>query len=96
MQPAHSLKVGDCLHTVNGKRSIESVASRAVEPGDKTVTVVLDGATDLIVVGGVVTHAKPEHPEAHGKKRAADLARQNMQAKIKAFAKDMKGLRGAK
>jgi hypothetical protein len=57
---AMDLKPGDCLLTEGGgKNAVESVDRVAAKEGDVTYTVVLDGADDLVVVGGVVTHARP-------------------------------------
>jgi hypothetical protein len=61
MVSAQDLKPGDCLHTAAGKRLVQSVEVREAVAGDNTVTVVLQGGADMLVVGGVVTHAKPEH-----------------------------------
>ena len=38
--------------------------TRPVAPSDVTYTAEVEGDTDLIVVGGVVTHARPEHKPA--------------------------------
>ena len=38
--------------------------TRPAAPSDVTYTVEVEGDTDLIVVGGVVTHARPEHNPA--------------------------------
>jgi len=67
---AHEIKEGDCLLTLDGERTVKSVERRLATPKDVTYTVQLEGTHDLLVVGGVVTHAKPS---AHQKLTANDL-----------------------
>jgi hypothetical protein len=59
MVPAHMLKAGDCLLTAEGERMVASVKRSLAGPQDTTYTVNMEGATALIVVNGIVTHAKP-------------------------------------
>jgi len=66
---AMHLKPGHCLLTENGRKSaVTSVKRVPAKEGGDTYTVVLEGENDLLVVGGLVTHAKPSHP---AKKTAA-------------------------
>jgi secreted trypsin-like serine protease len=63
---AKDLKEGQCLHTVGGAKGVVTSIKRVKpEPGSETYTVVLEGADDLVVVDGVVTHAKPNEPVAN-------------------------------
>ena len=52
-----SLKPGDCLQTTDGHRLIASVGKLPLNASEETYTVVVGGDSELIVVGGVVTHA---------------------------------------
>ena len=54
---ARTLKVGACLHTVDGRREIESIEVVAPAANDETYTLELKGAS-LVAVGGVFTHAR--------------------------------------
>jgi len=59
---AMHLKPGQCLLTENGKKSaVTSVKRVPAKEGGSTYTVVLEGQDDLLVVGGLVTHAKPSY-----------------------------------
>jgi hypothetical protein len=64
MVRAYEIKPGDCLHTVDGERTVASVERRLVAEGDETYTVELKGNHDVLLVGGVVTHAKPQTAKA--------------------------------
>lgn len=57
---AGNLKVGDCLHTVDGEAAIESIKRVAPAAGAETYTVVLEGGSgaEMLAVGGVFTHTK--------------------------------------
>jgi len=57
--PAHAIKAGQCLFTEHGKRIVESVTKVPHTEDDVTYTVQLEGVTDLLVLNGIVTHAKP-------------------------------------
>jgi hypothetical protein len=70
---AKDIKPGDCLHTVDGKRTVAHVAYRAVAPWDKTYSVVLEGKFDRIAVGGILTHA---NPPAHSAAKADNNLRE--------------------
>jgi len=61
MIPAFQLKTGHCLHTAKGMGIVESATREAATATDETFTIVLEGDLDLVAVGGVFTHAKPEH-----------------------------------
>jgi hypothetical protein len=61
MLRAHELKPGDCLLTSDGEQTIESVNRTPAKAEDFTYSVQLEGSTDLVVVGGVVTHATASH-----------------------------------
>jgi hypothetical protein len=63
------LQVGDCLRTEDGPQTVKSAERRLANEDDMTYTVEVAGSNDLIVVGGVVTHAKPQH--SHAKARSA-------------------------
>ena len=52
-----SLKPGDCLQTTDGRRLIASVEKLPPSASKETYTVVVEGDSELIVVGGVVTRA---------------------------------------
>jgi len=59
---AMHLKPGHCLLTENGgKSAVTSVKRVPAKEGGSTYTVVLEGQDDLLVVGGLVTHAKPSY-----------------------------------
>jgi len=67
---AMHLKPGHCLLTENGgKSAVTSVKRVPAKEGGDTYTVVLEGQDKLLVVGGLVTHAKPSH--AAKKKKCA-------------------------
>jgi hypothetical protein len=56
---AGSLKAGDCLLLQGGSRAaIASATRRLAGASEATYTVELEGQADLLVVGGVVTHAR--------------------------------------
>jgi hypothetical protein len=61
MMRAHELKPGGCLLTLDGEQTIESVHRTPAKSEDLTYSVQLEGTTDLIAVGGVVTHAQALH-----------------------------------
>jgi hypothetical protein len=61
--PAHAIKAGQCLFTEHGKRIVESVTKVPHTEDDVTYTVQLEGVTDLLVLNGIVTHAKPSPPD---------------------------------
>jgi len=63
--PANQLKLGDCLLTVHGHSEIVSITPTPATTKDMTYTLVVEGETDRIFVGGILTHAKPEHAGAH-------------------------------
>jgi hypothetical protein len=60
MVAAHTLKAGDCLLTSAGKGTVAKVQHLPAGPNDQTYTVVLEGGRDLLMLGGVVTQAKPQ------------------------------------
>ena len=66
---AIELKVGDCLRTVHGRATIKNVARSPASQHDKTYTIVVEGQTELIAVGGIFTHAKAEHGHAVAPKK---------------------------
>lgn len=60
---AMDLEHGQCLLTEGGGKSAVTSTKRVpAKGGDETYTVVLEGADDLVVVGGIVTHARPSKP----------------------------------
>jgi hypothetical protein len=61
MLEAHEIRPGDCLLALDGEHAVVSADRRLAESSDVTYSVLLEGAADLLVVGGVVTHAKPSH-----------------------------------
>jgi len=63
VKAARTLKAGDCVLTASGKGRVESVRTTAATEGESTFTVELKGHTDLLVVDGILTHAKPEHKQ---------------------------------
>ena len=67
MLEARDVKPGTCLRTPEGERTVASVDRRLASPEDVTYTVQLMGGSDMLVVGGVVTHAKPafSHNSVH-------------------------------
>mmetsp|Transcript_34337 Transcript_34337/g.57686 ORF Transcript_34337/g.57686 Transcript_34337/m.57686 type:complete len:101 (+) Transcript_34337:1210-1512(+) len=60
MLQAHEIKAGTCLLTADGKRPVASVERKVATKEDETYTVELKGGHETLLVGGVVTHAKPE------------------------------------
>lgn len=58
---AGELKPGDCLLTLEGEGTVASAERAAASPTDATYTVQLEGSENLLIVGGVVTHARPSH-----------------------------------
>ena len=61
LEPAgRSLRVGDCLYTVDGEAAIESIKRVATAAGAETYTVALEGGSgaEMLAVGGVFTHTK--------------------------------------
>jgi hypothetical protein len=65
MVEAKDIKAGSCVLTLEGERLVASVKRRLASAKDVTYTVQLDGGSDLLVVGGVVSHAKPSHAAFH-------------------------------
>jgi len=61
MVAARRLRAGDCLRTSTGNGTVSKVQRIPAGPEDQTYTVVLEGGRDLIMLNGVVTHAKPQH-----------------------------------
>jgi hypothetical protein len=60
---AMDLKHGQCLLTEGGGKGVVTGLKRvAPQEGSQTYTVVLEGASDLAMVGGIVTHARPSKP----------------------------------
>ena len=80
--PANQLKLGDCLRTAHGPSAIVSITPTPATKDDMTYTILVEGETDLIYVGGILTHAKPEHMVFNSK------------AKVAKKLKHKKGLRG--
>ena len=82
---AMDLKPGDCLLTEGGgKGVVEGVERVAAKPGDQTYTVVLEGADDLVVVGGVVTHARPsKKAQTKSEVEMSTKAFEHMESKLK-------------
>mmetsp|Transcript_59007 Transcript_59007/g.118468 ORF Transcript_59007/g.118468 Transcript_59007/m.118468 type:complete len:315 (-) Transcript_59007:338-1282(-) len=62
--PAHMVQAGSCLLTTAGPRKVAKVERRLAAPTDQTFTVELEGAHDLLVLNGVVTHARPQDAKA--------------------------------
>ena len=48
----------NCLRTAHGNSAIVSVMPTPASKSDMTYTVLVEGKTDLIYVGGILTHAK--------------------------------------
>ena len=68
---AKDIKVGDCLRTATGIAAtsmVQSVKTVAAQPWDETFSVELDGDADVLVLGGILTHANP--PVLQAKKKA--------------------------
>ena len=56
--PANKLSVGQCVHTIHGPAKISSITRVPATIDDTTYSIVLEGETDLIAVGGVFTHTR--------------------------------------
>jgi len=61
LMPAIALKVGDCLHTLGGQGTVDSIMPSPATKDDMTYTLVLEEGIDLVAIGGIFTRAKPEH-----------------------------------
>jgi len=84
---AMHLKPGHCLLTENGgKSAVTSVKRVPAKEGGSTYTVVLEGQDDLLVVGGLVTHAKPSYA---AKKNIAPADAKKLNKKSKAMLKNI-------
>jgi hypothetical protein len=77
---AHMLKAGDCLLTSAGKSTVAKVQRLQAGPDDQTYTVELEGGHDLIMLGGVVTHAKPQTAPASLTKKGTTMSMHASQA----------------
>ena len=98
VKEARKIKAGDCVLTASGKGRVESVMTTAATEGESTFTVELKGHTDLLVVDGILTHAKPEHKQLSHKEvtKAMTSRFQAVQAAGAAQAASLRaGLRGA-
>mmetsp|Transcript_53179 Transcript_53179/g.91340 ORF Transcript_53179/g.91340 Transcript_53179/m.91340 type:complete len:345 (-) Transcript_53179:252-1286(-) len=100
MIQAHEIKEGDCLLTLDGERTVKSVKRRLATSEDVTYTVQLEGAHDLLVVGGVVTHAKPsphaaphETPTAFGLFEKANKKVHSAEKKVSALSNNKDHIR---
>lgn len=68
---AKDLKMGDCVVTIHGRRKVRKVDEVAALPGDETFSINLDGAVDVLALGGIYTHANPvAHQEIIERKAA--------------------------
>lgn len=74
MLQAHEIKAGTCLLTADGKRTVASVERKLATKEDETYTVELKGGHDTLLVGGVVTHAKPESKVIANAAAAAEMS----------------------
>lgn len=70
---ANNIQVSDCLLTVHGRGTVTSVKHEPPAAGEEAVTVVLSNS-DVLAVGGVLTHAKRADVEG---KPPAKLAASN-------------------
>ena len=71
--PANQLKLGGCLRTAHGPSAVVSITPTPATKDDMTYTILVEGETDLIYVGGILTHAKPEHMVLNSKAKVAKL-----------------------
>jgi hypothetical protein len=58
---AKDLKIGDCLHTADGKRIVLKIIHIAPYNGDVTYSIRLAGGVGTVAIGGVFTHAMGKH-----------------------------------
>ena len=92
VKEARKIKAGDCVLTASGKGRVESVMTTAATEGESTFTVELKGHTELLVVDGILTHAKPEEKRLnHKKTMTSDFQTATNHAKLAAAP----SLRGA-
>jgi len=63
--------------------TIKSIAPSPITKKDVTYTLVLEGDTDMVAIGGVFTRAKPEHEKPTKKVLRSSKSHANAQHKKK-------------
>ena len=95
VKEARKIKAGECVLTASGKGRVESVKTTAATEGESTFTVELKGHTELLVVDGILTHAKPEHKQLNHKEATKAMTSRFQAATNNAKLAAAASLRGA-